>query len=388
VKKTLLSGVLVLALALTACQNESDVTAPPAAGPSNEFSAALNLLDQLDLTNDQLAFIDEMYYLDEDMSVILDGGQEFTFNQITDGLDDRPTDRLGDRMGDRLGDRLGRPGFVVDMDALMYYRLILKACPEHSEEDLASIRQLIAESNRKRAGLVRNATDKQALLDALKAEHNALIDAINDIIGAPCIAAIQALKEDIQTRRDEMRKKMVERRIAAELAFFTKLLSLTEDQVALVKTLLETRQSELARLREQYKNDPEGLRAALQALMETFDQGMLRILDDEQDAIYLRWRGRTVGDRPDPNTIIDQQVAHFTKLLGLSERQAAHLRELLMKKMAAEKRAHEAFGRDRIALARALQRINQEFNEAFVAMLTPEQLEIWKRLHMRDRRGG
>lgn len=171
-KQYLLSGLLVMALALSACQNESDPVAPVSTS-GNEYTAALKTAEQLDLTTEQYAFVDEMFYLDEDMSVLLEPDQLLNFRRVLDGLGHRGPN-----------DVPGRPGAVVDMDAMLYFKLILRACPDLTPEQIAELRRLIAESTKNRATIIRaNMGDREAIARLLAAEHAELMEAMKTLIG-------------------------------------------------------------------------------------------------------------------------------------------------------------------------------------------------------------
>ncbi len=367
-KKLLLSGVLMFALVLSACQNESNMTAPTVT-PTNQSSTAMKLADQLNLDNEQMGQINDMFYMNEDLSILLDDGQLFTFNQITE---------LMGMYGEN--DMKRRPGAVVDMEALMYYSLIRRACPDKEQEILDQIKTLISESQKARLQIIKdNQATPDLIPDLLKAEHDKLMADIDVLIGPECIEAIAQLKADIEKKREEQRLKWVERRINAELAFLTKLLGLTQEQQDAVKILLQNRYAEMEKLRTQYQGDPEGLRAALQALQTKFEEDLLALLTPDQVELWNAFKNR----KPtiDTGTVIDRQVAHYTKLLSLTEEQATALRALLEAKLAAEKAAMQNFKGDRKGLMEELRKIQATFEEGVIALLTPDQLEIWKKMN-------
>jgi hypothetical protein len=362
-KITVLSTILVLALGLSACQNDSELTSP-ATTSSNEYAAAMILADQLILDNEQLGQVEEMFYLNEDMSILLDDGQHFTFTNMVDGLG-----MYGP------GDMRHRPGAVVDMAALMYFRLIHKACPEIDDEVLVGIRKLIGASNAARVAIIKaNQATPNLIPDLLKAEHAQLITDIDALLSEGCLEAIATLKEDIAARRAELRAKWEERRLNAELKFYVKLLELDETQAGLLKDILKKKQEAIAKLREQFKGDPEGFRAALQELMERIDAEIAEILTEEQLAKLNEWRNKKDNrPDPDPDKRLDQQIAQLQKMLGLTDAQAAALKALMQKKAEDEKKAFETLRGDRAALLSALQTINEQYKAGLKDLLTPEQ---------------
>ena len=77
-KPILLTAILALAVSFSACNKDNSVTAPTTAGASqNTF---LKSADQLNLSVTQLAFMDEMVYLNEDLGTLLTPAQISALN--------------------------------------------------------------------------------------------------------------------------------------------------------------------------------------------------------------------------------------------------------------------------------------------------------------------
>ncbi|MFA6234806.1 MAG: hypothetical protein WC824_11605 [Bacteroidota bacterium] len=366
-KARLLFPILGLMLLVSACSEQSQVNGP-ITSPDASGSAAK--IAQLNLTMDQAAFIDEMYYMDEDLSILLNG----TGFDAMQGISMDP------------GDRRDVRGFV-DMAAIIYYNLIIKANPGMDEAAKIALRELIAASNQARAGIIRDGIaaglTREEIALLLKAEHDRLMTEINDQIGPDAIAAVEALKLQLQQEREQRRLEMLALRIEREVQIMTEKLGLSETEAAAVKAALIWQQEQIAIIRAENKDNPEGLRAALQDLLARFEAKMIEIMGAEK---WQQWKdirsGRTGGG--DTRNPILEQVKHMTELLRLDEKQQAGLTQILTDQQNQIKALVQKYGTDRRGLAEALKALQERTNKAIQGLLTPQQLEIW----LKYRRGG
>jgi hypothetical protein len=359
-KSRLLSSLFIVLLAFSACNENSDVTTPASTSDApNSIAVNIGLLS---LDMEQAALVDEMYFMDEDLSLLLDPVKLDAFNSI---LDDRAS----------LSDR--RPG--IDMAAIIYYHLIVKANPDLGERLLTQIRELIAASNAMRQRILQSGKSREEILKLLQAEHASLIRKINALIGPEAVANVEKLKQRLEEERKDRRDDWQLVRVGRLVELMTKTLELSEEEATAVKRILMLQYEEIARLRELYKDNPEGFREALKDLQARIDAMMAEAIG----AKWERWKELqkkriTPNDR-DPN--IDLKVRELTKILGLNERQAVALKELLVIQQQEILKLKQKYANDRAGLAEALKALQARIDAKFASILTPEQLEKWKRLH-------
>ncbi len=286
----LLSAILVAALAVTACEQDSNVNDPMS---STDQSTLLRAVNNLDLSSEQLAQLDEMYYLEEDLAGLLDPTQLSSFNTLIDGTGmsfQGPRDR-------------GRMGF--DLGAMMHLRLIIKANPDLDEQTREAMLALIKESNARRLQLIIDYKDDPETLRAkLKEEHDALIAAMNALLSEEQLANVETLKEELKQLREERRALWNAQRIELMVQFYTQKLGLTEEQADQLRQILTNQYEKIAELREENEGDPEALRAALEQLLKDTNDAIVLILTPEQLEIWenmrklpLRWRPGHHGGR-------------------------------------------------------------------------------------------
>ncbi|MCB2206463.1 hypothetical protein KQI65_17090 [bacterium] len=363
--KSLVFTVLFATLLLTACSDDAQVNAPVGT-PDAPMSFAGNL-GNLDLSMEQSALIDEMYFMDEDLSLLLDAPRLLTFDSMIDGRLDRKAS--------------------VDIAAIIYYQLIVKANPDMSEELLAQLREMIAASNKLRERILNSDKSREEKMRLLKAEHEKLMAAMMRLIGEEAVANVQRLQEQLKQEREERRDEWQSLRIDRLVDRMTSVLGLSEEEAASVKEILMLQYKEIARLREQYKDNPEGFREALAALHARIDARMSELLGNR----WERWkelqrRQITPGDRQ-PN--IDMHLKQLTELLNLTERQQAAVKEILIEQQRLIKQLMEKYEGDRAGLAQALRQLQERINAKIASLLNDRQLEIWKKhlAGMNDRNG-
>ncbi len=359
-KARLLLPILGVMLLVSACSEQSQVNDPITSPDASRGAAKIA---QLNLTLEQAAIIDEMYYMEEDLSILLDPVSFNALNEITS--DPGPGDR--------------RVSGFVDMAAIVYYNLILKAMPDLSEEAKAQIREWITASNANRAKIIADGLaaglTREEIAALLADEHTNLMELINGLIGTEGIAAIEAYKQKLQEERERIRQEMIALRIDREVQIMKEKLGLTDEQANEVKAALTWQQAEIARIRAEYANNPEGFREALKTLLATMEQKMIDAMGEEN---WIKWKeirsGRTGGEVRDP---ILEQVKHMTQLLGLNAEQQAAITRILRDQQNQIRVLVQQFGSDRRGLAQALRELQIATDKLIQAQLTAEQLKIW-----------
>ena len=381
-KHVLLSGLLAFALVLSACERQSSVNSPVA--PDNGASL-MKLADQLDLSLEQLGQLDEMYYLGEDLSILLTPQQLSILNTMSVRSGDVSV--LADP-----GDRIPRGAF--DMEALRIYRLILQANPDMPDDQKAALKAAIDESIKRRAAILLDPSlDKEGKKLKLEEEHKNLMIQIfgeNGNGGPGTLLDIQHVENykklvaELEKKREEERQKWIEARIDRQIAVWTKILTLTEDQQAAIKIILLAQQKTIEQLRQDLKGQPEALRQALKDLQEKtyLDIRNNTGLTPEQQLLWDRMHGRGGKGGGGSTGGIDREVEYWTKVLKLDTEAAAELKAALVTKQTATQEAMKLYRTDPAKLKAALQAINDAFDKDLKEnILTTEQYELWLKMH-------
>lgn len=284
-KRILLSSALIVALVFSACEqspnpNDTQTT-------SMDKATFQKTLDEFNPTTDQIAFMDEMYYLDEDMSSIIPGMQISKLNTMIQSVTPHVQDGRFDRR------------IVFDMAAVLYYRLILKAIPDITDAQKQALKDLIAAAQQARIDAIKNASDLDALKLELKRIHDQLVTDMNALLTDwNYYDAVQELKAKLEQQRKELHEKMVQLRIDWQVKILTKLLQLTDVQAQQIKTLMTDQHAAVLLLREQFKDNPEGFRDALKALHEKTLTDIGALLTPEQLEKWKRWTSGRGGIMP------------------------------------------------------------------------------------------
>jgi Spy/CpxP family protein refolding chaperone len=367
-KNILLLGLVAVALMFSACNKNTGINAPAGGSPSTFMKAA----DQMNLTNDQLAVVDVMYYMGEDMSIVLSPAQLSSYNIVLGKLE--PT-----LQGGTPGATPPR-GFA-DMAAIQYYNLILKANPALDQATKDALKQLLQDDAQTRAGIIKNnqndpATMKQLLQD----EHTKLMDAMNALLTPDQIQAVSDLQAKIDQQRQAMQAKLLELRINSQIQMLTKILTLTTDQQTQIHDILKGQATQIDVLRQQYKNDPEGFRTALQALQTQTDAAIYALLTPDQQLKWDAWK-KGVVIKPPQMDPIQAQVAQWTKILTLTTDQQTQLTTILTDQTTQQQALMTQYKTDPKGLRAALDALQQATDAKIVAMLTPDQLIIWNKMH-------
>ncbi len=276
-------AVLVAAFAVTACEQDSNINDPMSQSSSSELLRAVN---NLDLTNEQLAQLDEMYYMGEDLSFLLGPNQLGCFNTLIDGMG-----MTFNGPGDR-----GHMGF--DIGAMLHLRLIIQANPDLDETTREAMLALIQESNARRLQLIIDYKDDPETLRAkLKEEHDALIAAMNALLSTEQLANVEKLIEELKQLREERRELWNAQRIERLVQYYTQKLGLTPEQADAIRAILKDQYDKIAEIRAENEGDPEAMREAIQQLLSDTNDAIKLILTAEQLEIWenmrklpMRWR--------------------------------------------------------------------------------------------------
>lgn len=293
-KNIALSVLLIGALALSACEQQSDVN-QPVTGTSN--TTLLKAIEDFDLSNEQMAQLDEMFWMEEDLTLLLDPAQTKALNNIIDGV---APGFAGNRDPRRI---------AFDMGALMHLRLIVKANPDLDEATKQQLIDLIKASNEERMKIIQeNRGNPELLRQLLKEEHDRLIAAMNALLSEEELKNLEELKEEIRKLREELRQKWVEMRIDHQLRIWKQMLDLTEEQVAAIRKIMLDQHEAIRQARIENAGNPEALREKLKEILEGTDKDIRDVLDEEQEKKWdimkkmrLDWRrghrGGGVGPR-------------------------------------------------------------------------------------------
>jgi len=293
-KNIALSILLIAALAFSACEQQSDVN-QPVTGTSN--TTLLKAIENFDLSNEQMAQLDEMFWMEEDLTLLLDPAQTQALNNIIDGT---APGFAGNRDPRHIG---------FDMGALMHLRLIVQANPDLDEETKQKLIDLIKESNEERMKIIEENRDNPELLrQLLQEEHEDLIEAMNALLSTEELQNVEDLKEEIRQLREELRQKWVEMRIDHQLRIWKQMLDLTEEQVAAIRQILLDQHEAIRQARIENAGNPEALREEMKEILQGTDEDIRDVLDEEQikkweimKKMRLDWRrghrGGGVGPR-------------------------------------------------------------------------------------------
>ncbi|HOJ04566.1 MAG TPA: hypothetical protein PK916_11240 [Bacteroidota bacterium] len=280
-KRAFLLLALLAAVGISACDNE-------ASAPADGFDAKtlLKAVEQVNLDNEQLAQIDEMFWLEEDISASMNSSQLDALNSVISATS---PDFASPRDPRRI---------AFDIAAMVRLRLILKANPDLDEETKLALVELIKASNATRRQIIRdNLGNPEVLRALLKAEHDRLIAQMNALLTPEQREKVETLVEQLRQLREELREKWKNIRVDRQLALLRNVLELSDEQAAAIKELLLAQHDALKELRETYKDDPEGFREALKALLADTDAAIIALLTAEQaekwdllKTLRMKWR--------------------------------------------------------------------------------------------------
>jgi len=367
-KNILLLGLVAIALMFSACNKNTSINAPTGGSTSTFMKAA----DQMNLTNDQLAVVDAMYYMGEDMSTVLSPAQLSSYNIVLGKLE--PTVQGGTTSATP-------PRGFADMAAIQYYNLILKANPTLDQATKDALKQLLQDDAQTRADIIKNnQSDPATMKQLLQDEHTKLLAAMNALLTPDQIQAVTDLQIKIDQQRQALQAKFLEMRIAAQIQMLNKILTLTPDQQTQIHDILANQATKIDALRQQYKGDPEGFRTALQQLQKDTDAAIYALLTPDQQLKWDAWKKGGVIN-PNPVDPIQAQVQQLTKILSLTTDQQTTLTGILTDAAAQQKDLVTKNQGDPKGLRDALNALQLATDAKIAAMLTPDQLLIWNKMH-------
>lgn len=157
-------------------------------------------------------------------------------------------------------------------------------------------------------------------------------------------------------------------------------LDLTEEQIAQMREIAAKYRDEFRALRQQWRDGKswKEIREKRRELHEKMRQEMEQILTDEQKAILDEIRTQLAnGEYPD--IIIEKRVAFLTEQLNLTQEQQEAIRALL-KEYGNKLLAARNNSRHPGQFGMAMMRIFRELDAKIVALLTPEQVELYNQL--------
>jgi hypothetical protein len=373
-KHFLLAGFLATALVLSACDQQSGINTPVAA---NQTASLAKTLTTLNLSSEQAAQVTDVFYMGNDLSVILDPAQVSIFNSM-----------VGDG-NSVLDDRKIGPRFYFDMEAVMWFRLVLKANPEMTEEQKQLVKDAIDASNARRKEIIANtALTPEEKKAQLQAEHDALMLTLNGTFTQEQLDKAKALKDQLEQERKDRQEKWAEAMILRQVAMWTKALGLSAEQQEQLKEILKGQNTELARLREEFKDNPAGYRTALQELQKGTDAAIRAILTEEQAAIWDKMHQPRTGGGGGKVDPIKGQVDMLTRQLSLTPDQAAKATTILTGKEEQKKILAEKYKGDPAGFRAAMETLEKETNASLRDMLTPDQQTIWDKMHRIGGRTG
>ncbi len=378
-KARLFIPVLAVALLLSACSESPNSSEPV----NDQQYSVMNHMDDLRLDNEQSLLLDEMFILEENLDILLDNSQLQSFNDLRDGLYDGRDDRRFPDM--RRG---------IDIAALVYYNLILKANPDLDERTKTALKELIQKSMQYRLRLLGSDMDRETVMRLLKEEHQKLMAMMNRLIGKEAMDNVQRLIERLRQDRKELRDRWTAVRIQKQVEMMKRALELTDEQSGKVTRILTWQHEQIRLLREKFKDDPEGFRNALIRLHMKVQNMIKDLLTPEQ---LRRWEAMKTGDREkkddrDDKRIspVKQQVDMMTRLLGLDREQVASLTRLLTWQQEQMLEIKKRFANDPRGMKEALMELQQKFDRQLAGILTAEQMrkwETWKKSQLGDKRG-
>ena len=286
--KTFFPVLLVLALAFGACSKDSTLVDPSTSGSNSSLS----------LTKSQEGELADILLLGEDPSSILTLAMSRQVSIFMCGI----------------APSLARHGHddarhFVDIAAIMYFRAALRADSTITDAQKTDIMAAIDASTAARAAIFADTTQSSATrAAALKAEHDRLMTVIagtngsGGILNADQVAKTEVLLAQIEADRKLHHAEMLEKRIAALIAKWDAVLSLTDEQKIQISDLLRTQDADIQTAREQYQYDPEGFRTAVLAIQTATQASIKNLLTDTQQPLWDQivssgWSGWTDGGR-------------------------------------------------------------------------------------------
>jgi hypothetical protein len=279
-KKVLFILLATAVIGLSACSDQSTNGPDNTAATSTQLSKAIS---NFNVTTSQMSVLDEMYYLNEDLSTLLTPKQLNTFNTLSVNFDGGPGGP-------------GNPRFpMMDMGFLMQLRLIFQANPDMDEGRKTEFTNLMqAYQDELKLLLDKYRTDPTLDPAQLREELKALRDKYQQQLDGMLTDVekqnVADLKAKIEAERQAMREKMAELRLQRQVEMWTKILGLTPDQVSTLTEILKARDAAIQAARTEFATDPAGFRAQLILIQDQFNADIKTKLGltEEQIALWER----------------------------------------------------------------------------------------------------
>lgn len=277
-KKVLFIVLAAAVVGLSACSDQSP-NGPDNGGAGN--AQLTKALSSFNVTTSQMSVLDEMYYLNEDLSIVLTPKQETAFNTLSVTFD-----------GGRGGP--GNPMFPrIDMGFLMQLRLIFQANPDMTDERKAEFTTILQQYQEEAKAIIERyrsdpTLDPAKMREELQALHDKYQAAIDGKLTTDEKAKVDELKAKIEAERKEMREKLEALRIERQLQMWTRILGLTEEQQIEIRKLLQAHNAYIQTLRDKYVGDPAGFRLALLEAQKALHADIAKALTPDQLALWER----------------------------------------------------------------------------------------------------
>jgi Spy/CpxP family protein refolding chaperone len=153
-------------------------------------------------------------------------------------------------------------------------------------------------------------------------------------------------------------------RMEAHFERMARELSLTPEQEAQIRAVLDEAREERRALRDQFREGRRDAARALHARVQSRIEGILTP-EQQQRARELRARHREAR--------MERRLEHMKERLGLTDAQAAEVRSILERSHAEHRRILESTERGSDARRSAMQALHTQTRDALRGVLTPEQ---------------
>ncbi len=279
--KLVLASLVAVALVLSACDTQSSVTSPA----PTDVHPMHALVTDLQLTTDQISVVGDMFYLEQDLGEVLNASQLGMMESVINPMGTTDLRSTIDRRR------------ALDMEAILWLQLAMRANPDMDPAIFARLRSAVAANYEQRLRVLASDLTPEAKLAALEKLHRELMALINKALGEKAVANTQALKERLEAERRDLREKLAAERITRQVMEMTKVLGLDRETAAALHRLLTTQQAELEALRLRAASNPEAYRQALQLMQKAHEEQLMKLLGRELYAKWVRYRTGLIGTR-------------------------------------------------------------------------------------------
>jgi hypothetical protein len=275
--------MIIAAVAVFAACSDQPANAPDSSVPAS--TSLVKSFEAFDVSTAQMSVIDEMYYLNEDLGIVLTPEQAQSFGTMS-VLFDGGTGGPGDPRTP-----------MMDMSFLLELRLIFQANPDMSAERKQAFVDLMQQYQARINEIVRKyasdpTLDRTQMREELKAAHERFQLRLESMLTEREQARVAELRARIEKEREAMRQKMLELRIREQIRVWTRILGLDAQQQTAIAQILH-RQAEVTKtLREKFARDPAGFRLALLELQQKTNAAILEQLTREQRLLWEKMQRR------------------------------------------------------------------------------------------------